>query len=49
VLFFKTLNMRQIEKLSDFRHVPDGLTLTQGIQFLNRNGNQLAENMSNGR
>jgi hypothetical protein len=49
VLFFKTLNMRQIEKLSDFRHVPDGLTLAQGIQLLNRNGNQLAENMSNGR
>jgi hypothetical protein len=49
VLFFKTLNMRQIEKLSDFRHVPDGLTLAQGIQLLNRNGNQLAENMGSGR
>lgn len=49
VLFFKTINMRQIEKLSDFRHVPDGLTLAQGIQLLNRNGNQLAENTSNGR
>jgi hypothetical protein len=43
-LFFKTINMQQIEKLSDFRRVPDNLTLSQAIDLLNKSGKQMAEN-----
>jgi hypothetical protein len=47
-LLFKSINLRQIEKLSDFRRVPDGLSLAQGIELLNKNGNQMAENSGGG-
>ena len=41
-LLFKTINMHEIEKLSDFRPVPFNLTLTQGIELLKKSGAQLA-------
>lgn len=47
-LFFKTINLRQIERLNDFHRVPDGLSLAQGIELLNKNGNQMAENSGGG-
>jgi hypothetical protein len=34
MLLFKTINLREVEKLSDFQPVPDGLTLAQGIERL---------------
>jgi hypothetical protein len=43
-LLFKTINLHQVEKLSDFRRVPDGLTLTQGIEVLRKSESQVAEN-----
>ncbi|MFB3915751.1 MAG: hypothetical protein ACE14M_03415 [Terriglobales bacterium] len=43
-LLFKTIDLRQVEHLSDFRRVPDGLTLAQGIEMLKKNHNVLAEN-----
>jgi hypothetical protein len=48
-LLFKTINLRQIEKISDFRRVPDGLTLAQGIEILKKSENQVAENTSGGK
>ncbi len=43
-LLFKTINLRQVEKLSDFREVPNGLSLAQGIELLRKNGRQVAAN-----
>lgn len=43
-LLFKTINMHQIEKLSDFRRIPDNTNLAQGIELLKRNGTSVAEN-----
>ncbi len=35
-LFFKTINLRQIESTSDYSRVPNDLTLAQGIDMLKR-------------
>lgn len=43
ILFFKTINMRENEKFSEFRRVPDGLDLAQGVELLNKSENQVAE------
>jgi hypothetical protein len=43
-LLFKTINMHQIEKLSDFRRIPENTTLAQGIELLKKNGTAVAEN-----
>ncbi len=43
-LLFKTINVRQIEKLSNFHEVPNGLNLAQGIELLKKNGAQVAAN-----
>ncbi len=43
-LLFKTINLRQLEKLSEFHRIPDQLTLAQGINMLNQTTSQLAEN-----
>jgi hypothetical protein len=43
-LLFKTINLRQVEKLWDFRRVSDGLTLAQGIEMLKKSESQVAEN-----
>ncbi|MFB3815696.1 MAG: hypothetical protein ACE14L_16460 [Terriglobales bacterium] len=45
-LLFKTINLRQIERLSDFRPVPRGLTLAQGIDILMKQKIQIAETAS---
>jgi hypothetical protein len=34
-LLFKTINERELEKMTDFRRVPNRLTLAQGIDLLN--------------
>jgi hypothetical protein len=43
-LLFKTINMHQIEKLSDFRRIPENTNLAKGIELLKRNGTSVAEN-----
>ena len=43
-LLFKTINLHQIETLSDFRRIPENTTLAQGIELLKKNGTSLAEN-----
>jgi hypothetical protein len=43
-LLFKTINLRQVETLSDFRRVPDNLSLAQGIDILNKTNDVMAEN-----
>jgi hypothetical protein len=45
-LLFKSINLHQIEKLSDFRRIPDNTTLAQGIELLKKNGTTVAENGS---
>jgi hypothetical protein len=47
-LLFKTISLHQIEKLSDFRRVSDGLTLAQGIEMLKKSESQVAENAPSG-
>jgi hypothetical protein len=44
-LFFKTINLHEVEKLSDFRQVPDGLTLAQGVALLEKSQEQVAINV----
>jgi len=46
ILLFKTINLREIEKLSDFHQVPNDLSLAQGIELLRKNGAQLAATTS---
>lgn len=36
VLFFKTINLRQIETVSDFIRVPDNMTAAQGVDMLRK-------------
>jgi hypothetical protein len=43
-LLFKSINLHQIETLSDFRRVPENTNLAQGIQLLKKNGTSVAEN-----
>jgi hypothetical protein len=43
-LLFKTINLHQIETLSDFRRIPENTTLTQGIEMLRKNPTAVAEN-----
>jgi hypothetical protein len=43
-LLFKTINLHEVDKLSEFRPVPGGLTLAQGIALLEHSENQLASN-----
>jgi hypothetical protein len=43
-LLFKTINLKQVEQLSDFHPVPENLSLVQGIELLNKNNAQVAEN-----
>jgi hypothetical protein len=47
ILLFKTLNLCQVDRLSDFHAVPGGLTLTQGIELLEKNGSEMADNNGN--
>jgi hypothetical protein len=44
VLLFKTISMHEVDKISDFRRIPDNLTLAQGIEMLNKNDKQMAAN-----
>ncbi len=44
VLFFKTINMREVETTNDYHRVPNGLTLAQGIELLKKSPDQVAEN-----
>jgi hypothetical protein len=43
-LLFKTINMHQIETLSDFRKIPENTTLAQGIEMLKKTPVSVAEN-----
>ncbi|MGA3211816.1 MAG: hypothetical protein ABSD20_10970 [Terriglobales bacterium] len=43
-LFFKTINLHEVEKLSDFRQVPHSLTLAQGVAILEKGQDELAIN-----
>lgn len=43
-LLFKTINLHQVETLSDFRRVPENTNLAQGIELLKKNGTSVAEN-----
>jgi hypothetical protein len=43
-LLFKSINLKQVETLSDFRRIPDNTTLAQGIELLKKNGTSVAEN-----
>lgn len=43
-LLFKSINLKQVETLSDFRRIPDSTTLAQGIELLKKNGTSVAEN-----
>lgn len=45
-LLFKTINLQQVEHLTNFHRVPDGLTLAQGIELLKKNPNEVAESKS---
>jgi hypothetical protein len=45
-LLFKSINLHEVEKLSDFRPVPDGLTLAEGVKLLEKNSGQVAQNAS---
>ncbi|HYG99127.1 MAG TPA: hypothetical protein VD837_08345 [Terriglobales bacterium] len=36
VLFFKTVNLRQIETASEFVRVPSNMTMAQGVEFLKK-------------
>jgi hypothetical protein len=48
-LLFKTINMREIDTLTNFKPVPDNLTLAQGIERLRKGPNFMADNsLSNG-
>jgi len=44
MLLFKTINLRQVEKLSDWRRVPDDLTVAQAVQMLRKNETSVAQN-----
>jgi hypothetical protein len=46
VLLFKTINLKQVEKLSSFHEVPGGLTLAQGVEMLIKHDAQVPENVS---
>jgi len=48
ILLFKTLNLCQVDQLSDFHPVPEGLTLAQGIEMLKKNVSELAEYQESG-
>jgi hypothetical protein len=49
-LLFKTINLRQVEKTSDYVQVPDNLSLAQGIDMLKKHAEgALAANGSAGR
>jgi hypothetical protein len=43
-LLFKNINMHQIETLTDFRRLPDKLTLAQGIEMLRKGETAVAAN-----
>jgi hypothetical protein len=43
VLFFKTINMKQIETATDYKRVPDNLTVAEGVEYLNKEGAQVAD------
>jgi hypothetical protein len=43
-LLFKTINLHQIETLSDFRRIPDSTTLAQGVELLRKNPTSVADN-----
>jgi hypothetical protein len=43
-LLFKTINLHEEETSSDYRKVPDKLTLAQGIDLLKKTPDQIAEN-----
>lgn len=46
-LFFKTINLREIQTTSDYNRVPDNLTLAQGVDMLKKRvGSVVAENGS---
>jgi hypothetical protein len=44
VLFFKTINFKQVEVCSDFHSVPRDLTFAQGLEMLQKQEKVLAEN-----
>lgn len=45
VLFFKTIDLRQIETTTDYVRVPDGLSLAQGVDILKKRvGEEYARN-----
>jgi hypothetical protein len=43
VLFFKNLNINEHETAFDYRHAPDNLTFVQGVEFLKKQPEFLAE------
>ena len=43
-LLFKTIFLHEIERTSDFRRVPDNLSLAEGIEMLKENNRQMAAN-----
>jgi hypothetical protein len=42
-LFFKNIDMREEERLSNFRPVPEGLSLAEGVERLKKSTEELAE------
>jgi hypothetical protein len=48
ILFFKSINIKSTEVVSDFRRVPSDLTFAQGLALLRKQEALLAENGSNG-
>jgi hypothetical protein len=44
VLLFKNISQHEVGRLSDYRRVPDNLTLAQGIEMLKKNSGQMAAN-----
>ena len=43
VLLFKSLNIDEHEAAFDYRHAPDDLSFAQGIEFLKKQPDYLAE------